>query len=132
MPDVVVRESGEVGLGNAVILLVSFQVGHTGVPVRSTKREISSVQNTRFSQSVECAILGNGAQSLAGELHADVAAASAVKFRNPDAFFLQIGVYSAVHGFRDVSSDTTLLLSKTGAMDAAALVRDGEGDVADS
>ena len=91
-----------------------------------------SVQDACLFERVERTVLGDGAQRLAGNLHADVATAATVELRHPDALLLKVGVDGAVHRLGDVATDTALLLSKTGAVDAATLVGHSERDVADS
>ena len=91
-----------------------------------------SVQDTGFFQRVVGTVLGDGAESLAGKLHADVTAAAAVKLGHPDTLLLKVGVDRTVDSLGDVTTDTALLLGKTGAMDAAALMRHGKRDIADS
>ena len=101
------------------------------VPLRS-KKVRKSGQNADFFERVVGAVLGNSAQSLAGELHAKVATLATIELGHPDTLLLEVGVNSAVHHFGDVTADTTLLLGKTGTMDATALVRHGKCDVANT
>ena len=81
------------------------------------------IENPSLLKHVVGAVLGDGAESFAGKLHADVTAAAAVKLGHPDTLLLKVGVYSAVYNLGDVTTDTALLLGETGAMNAAALVR---------
>ena len=107
----------------------------SNLPVRSKKLNgflPELVEDTGLLESIEGAVLRNGAESLAGELHADVAALATVELGNPDALFLQVRINCAVHHLGDVTTDTTLFLSKTGAMNAAALVRHSKRNIADS
>ena len=90
------------------------------------------IQDTGLLEHVVSAVLGDGTKSLAGKLHADVTAATTVELGHPDTLLLEVGVNSAVHHFGDVTADTTLLLGKTGTMDATALVRHGKRDIADT
>ena len=103
-------------------------------PERATpfKKSGKSIKNARLLQGVVGTVLGDGAQSLAGKLHADVTAASAVELRNPNTLLLKVGVNGAVDGLCDVTTDTALLLGKTGTMNTAAFVRLGKCDIADS
>ena len=96
----------------------------------SKKRE--SIQNTRLLERVVGTLLGDGAKSLAGKLHADIAALAAVELGHPDALLLKVRVHGAIHGLGDVMTDTALLLGKTGTVNAAALVGHGKRDIADS
>ena len=91
-----------------------------------------SVKDTCLLERVVGTILGDGTQSLAGKLHADVATTATVELRNPYALLLKVGVYGTVNNFSDVTADTALLLGKTGAMNAAALVRHSKRDIANS
>lgn len=96
------------------------------------KKKNLLVKDTCLLQCVKRPVLSNGTQGFAGEFHADVPSTSAIELGYPDALLLQVGIYSAIHSLRDVPPDTPLLLGKTGSMNAAAFVRDGEGDIADS
>ena len=96
------------------------------------KKYRKSVKDTCFLERVVGTVLGDGAQSLAGKLHAKVATLATVELGHPDTLLLEVGVNSAVHHFGDVTADTTLLLGKTGTMNAAALVRHGKCDVANT
>ena len=96
------------------------------------KKRQDLVKNPGLLERVVGAVLGNSAQSLAGELHAKVATLATVELGHPDTLLLEVGVNSAVHHFGDVTADTTLLLGKTGTMDATALVRHGKRDIADT
>ena len=102
------------------------------VPLRSKKAEESLVKNPGLLEGVVGAVLGDSAQSLAGNLHAEVATLATVELGHPDALFLEVGIHGAVHHLGDVTADTTLLLGKTGTMNAAALVRHGKCDVANT
>jgi len=90
------------------------------------------IENPCLLEHVVGAVLGNGAESLAGKLHADVTAATTIELGHPNALLLEVGINSAVHHLGDVTTDTALLLGKTGAMNAAAFVRHGKRDIADS
>ena len=96
------------------------------------KKQQDLVKDPGLLERVVGAVLGNRAQSLAGELHAKVATLATVELGHPDTLLLEVGVNSAVHHFGDVTADTTLLLGKTGAMNAAALVRHSKRNIADS
>ena len=100
--------------------------------LRSKKSTEKSVENPGLLQHVVGAVLGDGAESLAGKLHADVTAAATVELGHPDALLLEVGVHSAVHHLGDVTADTALLLGKTGTMNATALVRHGKCDIANT
>ena len=107
----------------------------SNLPVRSKKLNgflPELVEDTGLLESIEGAVLRNGAESFAGELHADVAALATVELGNPDALFLQVRINCAVHHLGDVTTDTALLLGKTGTMNATALMRHGKCDIADS
>ena len=97
-------------------------------------RKVSAglIENPGLLQHIVSTVLGDGAESLAGKLHADVTAAAAVKLGHPDTLLLKVGVDRTVDSLGDVTTDTALLLSKTGAVDAAALMRHGKRDIADS
>lgn len=99
---------------------------------RSKAVQKKSVEDACFSEGVESAVLGDGSQRPARELHTNETSASSIKFRHPNAFLLKVGINGAVDSFRDVAPDTALLLGKTGAMYATSLVRDSERDVTDS
>ena len=90
------------------------------------------VEDARFFERIESAVLGDSAQRLARDLHADVATAATVELGHPDALLLKVGIHSAVHRLGHVATDTALLFSKTGAVDAATLVGHSERDIADS
>ena len=90
------------------------------------------VKDTGFLERIEGAVLGDSTESLAGELHADVATLATVELGNPDTLFLKVRINCAVHHLGDVTTDTTLLLSKTGAMNATALVGHSKRNIADS
>ena len=96
------------------------------------KKQQDLVKNPGFLEGVVGAVLGDGTQSLAGKLHAEVATLATVELGHPDALLLEVGIHSAVHHLGDVTADTTLLLGKTGTMNAAALVRHGKCDVANT
>ena len=96
------------------------------------KNPKKSVEDTGLFQRVVGTVLGDGAESLAGKLHADETTLAAVELGHPDALLLEVGIHSAVYHLGDVATDTALLLGKTGAMNAAALVRHGKRDIADS
>ena len=96
------------------------------------KKQQDLVKNPGFLERVVGTVLGDGAQSLAGNLHAQVTTLATVELGNPDALLLKVGIHSAVHHLGDVTADTTLLLGKTGTMNAAALVRHGKCDVANT
>ena len=55
-----------------------------------------------------------------------------VELGHPDALLLKVGVDRTVDSLGDVTTDTALLLGKTGAVNAAALMRHGKRDIADS
>ena len=90
------------------------------------------VENPGLLQHVVGAVLGDGAESLAGKLHADVTTAATVELGHPDALLLKVGVDRTVDSLGDVTTDTALLLGKTGTMNATALMRHGKCDIADS
>ncbi len=90
------------------------------------------VEDTGLLQRVVSTILGDGAQGLAGKLHANETTLAAVELGHPDTLLLKVRIYRAVHHLGDVTTDTALLLGKTGAMNAAAFVRHGKRDIADS
>lgn len=96
------------------------------------KKKCGSVKNPNFFQRVVRAVFGDGAQGFARNLHANVAALAAVKLGNPNTLLLEIGVHRAIHRLGDVATNTALFLSKTRAMNAAALVGHSKCDVADS
>ena len=96
------------------------------------KNRKKSVKNTGLFQRVVCTVLGDSAQSLAGKLHTDETTLAPIELRHPDALLLKVRIHGAVHHLRDVTTDTALLLGKTGAMNAAAFVRHGKRDIADS
>ena len=96
------------------------------------KKQGDLVKNPGFLERVVGAVLGNSAQSLAGELHAKVATLATVELGHPDTLLLKVRIYRTVHHLGDVTTDTALLLGKTGAMNAAAFVRHGKRDIADS
>ena len=106
------------------------------MPLRSKKVQKKFrqelIQDTGLLEHVVSAVLGDGTKSLAGKLHADVTAATTVELGHPDTLLLKVGVDRTVDSLGDVTTDTALLLSKTGAMDAAALMRHGKRDIADS
>ena len=91
-----------------------------------------SIKNTCFLERVVGTVLGDSAQSLAGKLHAEVATLATVELGHPDTLLLKVGVDRTVDSLGDVTTDTALLLGKTGAMNAAALVRHSKRDIADS
>ena len=113
-----------------------LQVGFASVDAggnRSVqKKQQDLVKNPGLLERVVGTVLGDGAESLAGKLHADETTLAAVELGHPDALLLEVGVNSAVHHFGDVTADTALLLGKTGTMNAAALVRHGKRDIADT
>lgn len=88
----------------------------------------SILQQTCRFKRVVCAVLRDRAQSFAGKFDANVL----VQLGHPNAFFLKVGIYRAVHGFRNVTTDTALFLGKTGAMNAATLVRNGTANETNS
>ena len=90
------------------------------------------IENPCLLEHVVGAVLGNSAESLAGKLHADVTAATTIELGHPNALLLEVGVDRTVDSLGDVTADTALLLGKTGAMDATALMRHGKRDIADS
>lgn len=90
------------------------------------------VEDTGLFQRIVCTVLGDGAQGLAGKLHADETTLAAVELGHPDTLLLKVRIYRTVHHLGDVTTDTALLLGKTGAMNAAAFVRHGKRDIADS
>ena len=90
------------------------------------------IENPGLLQHVVGAVLGDGAESLAGKLHADVTTAATVELGHPDALLLKVGVDRTVDSLGDVTTDTALLLGKTGTMNATALMRHGKCDIADS
>ena len=96
------------------------------------KKQGALVKNPGLLERVVGAVLGDGAQSLAGKLHAEIATLTTVELGYPDALLLEVGIHGAVHHLGDVTADTTLLLGKTGTMNAAALVRHGKCDIADT
>ena len=96
------------------------------------KKQQDLVENPGLLERVVGAVLGNGAQSLAGKLHADVATTATVELRNPYALLLKVGVYGTVNNLGNVTADTALLLGKTGTMNATALVRHGKCDIANT
>ena len=96
------------------------------------KKRQDLVKNPGFLERVVGAVLGDGAQSLAGKLHAKVTTLATVELGHPDALLLEVGVHSAVHHLGDVTADTALLLGKTGTMNATALVRHGKCDIANT
>ena len=96
------------------------------------KKRGDLVENPGLLERVVSAVLGDGAQSLAGKLHAKVATLATVELGHPDALLLEVGVHSAVHHLGDVTADTALLLGKTGTMNATALVRHGKCDIANT
>ena len=98
--------------------------------LRSQKVQKRSIEDACLLERVVRTVLGDGAQSLAGKLHADVATAATVELRNPYALLLKVGVYGTVNNLGNVTADTALLLGKTGAMNAAALVRHSKRDIA--
>lgn len=100
--------------------------------LRSKKVQKRSIEDPCLLERVVSTVLGDGAQSLAGKLHADVTTAATIELRYPNALLLKVGVYRAVHSLSNVTTDTALLLGKTGAMNAAAFVRHGKRDIADS
>ena len=91
-----------------------------------------SVKDTCFLERVVGTVLGDSAQSIAGKLHANVATAATIQLRNPYTLLLKVGINGTVDNFSNVTADTALLLGKTGAMNAAALVRHSKRDIADS
>lgn len=91
-----------------------------------------STQDAGLAKSGQGAVAGDCAQSLAGKLHADVGTFAAVELGNPDTLLLKVRVDSTVDRLGDVPTDTAFLLGKTGAVDAAALVRRSKRDCADS
>ena len=90
------------------------------------------IENPSLLKHVVGAVLGDCAESLAGKLHADVTAATAIELGHPDTLLLKVGVDRTVDSLGDVTTDTALLLGKTGAVNAAALMRHGKRDIADS
>ena len=90
------------------------------------------VEDTGLLEGIVSTVLGDGAQGFAGKLHANETTLAAVELGHPDALLLEVRIHSAVHHLRDVTTDTALLLGKTGAMNAAAFVRHGKRDIADS
>ena len=100
--------------------------------LRSKKVQKRSIEDPCLLERVVSAVLGDGAQSLAGKLHAKVATLTTVELGHPDALLLEVGVHSAVHHLGDVTADTALLLGKTGTMNATALVRHGKCDIANT
>ena len=101
------------------------------VPLRSKKAE-GLVKNPSFLERVVGTVLGDGAKSLAGNLHTQVATLTTVELGHPDALFLEVGIHGAVHHLGDVTADTALLLGKTGTVNATALVRHGKCDIANT
>ena len=101
------------------------------VPLRS-KKVRKSGQNADFFERVVGAVLGDCAQSLARKLHADVTTTATVELRYPNILLLKVGVNGTVNNLSNVTTDTALLLGETGAMNAAALVRHCQCDIADS
>ena len=102
--------------------------------VQKKVRKVSAglIENPGLLQHIVSTVLGDGAESLAGKLHADVTAAAAVKLGHPDTLLLKVGVDRTVDSLGDVTTDTALLLGKTGTMNATALMRHGKCDIADS
>ena len=100
--------------------------------LRSKKVQKRSIEDPCLLERVVSAVLGDGAQGFAGKLHANETTLAAVELGHPDALLLEVRIHSAVHHLRDVTTDTALLLGKTGAMNAAAFVRHGKRDIADS
>ena len=96
------------------------------------KNPKKSVEDTGLFQRVVGTVLGDGAQGLARKLHTDVATAATVELGHPYTLLLKVGVDRTVDSLGDVTTDTALLLGKTGAMNAAALMRHGKRDIADS
>ena len=96
------------------------------------KKYRKSVKDTCFLERVVGTVLGDSAQSLAGKLHANVATAATIQLRNPYTLLLKVGINGTVDNFSNVTADTALLLGKTGAMNAAALVRHSKRDIANS
>ena len=90
------------------------------------------IKDAGFLEHVVCTILGDGTESLAGKLHADVTTTATIELRHPDTLLLKVGVDRTVDSLGDVATDTALLLGETGAVDAAALMRHGKRDIADS
>ena len=90
------------------------------------------IENPGLLQHVVGTVLGDRAESLAGKLHADVTTATTVELGHPDALLLKVGIDRTVDSLGDVATDTALLLGKTGTMNAAALVRHGKCDIADT
>ena len=91
-----------------------------------------SVEDPCFLERVVGTVLGNSAQGFAGKLHADVTATATVKLRHPNALLLEVGIHGTINSLGNVTTDTALFLGKTGAMNAAALVRHSKRDIADS
>ena len=104
------------------------------MPLRSKKSAGNGdlVENPGLLEHVVGTVTGNRTKSLAGKLHADVTTAAAIELRHPNALLLKVGVDRTVDSLGDVTTDTALLLGKTGAMNAAALMRHGKRDIADS
>ena len=99
---------------------------------KNSKKQAKLIEDARFFQRIERAVLGDGTQSLAGKLHADIAAAAAVKLRHPDALLLKVGIDGTIDSLGHVATDTALFLGKTGAVNAATLVGHSERNIADS
>lgn len=104
----------------------------TGDAAPFKKSTEKSVKDTCFLERIVGTVLGDSAQSLAGKLHANVATTATIQFRHPYTLLLQVGIYGTVDNFSYVTADTALLLGKTGAMNAAALVRHSKRDIANS
>jgi len=102
------------------------------MPLRSKKVQKKLVKDTCFLERIVGTVLGDSAQSLARKLHANITTAATVKLGHPYTLLLKVGVNGTVDNFSDVTADTALLLGKTGAMDAAALVRHSKRDIANS
>ena len=102
--------------------------------VQKKVRKVSAglIENPGLLENVVGTVLGDSAKSLAGKLHADVTAATTIELGHPDSLLLKVGVDRTVDSLGDVTTDTALLLGKTGAMNAAALMRHGKRDIADS
>ena len=129
------RSFSEQPCGLQVILSFALIDSQTSRPVQKKCRKIGNgklVEDAGLLQHVVGAVFGDGAESLAGKLHADVTAAATVELGHPDALLLKVGIDRTVDSLGDVATDTALLRGKTGAMDATALMRHGKRDIADS
>lgn len=99
---------------------------------RSVQNKRKSTKDAGLFESIVGTVLGDGTQSLARKLHANVTTFTAVKLGHPNTLLLKVRINRTVNSLGNVTTDTTLLLSETGAMNAAAFMRHGERDIANS